>query len=268
MIFDCEIYFLCFIQMSEISGNVEVVNQFIMESKTYKARQMFSIPLSMDNQRYNYYLRILNVQFSNVVPNVEVNQGINADGTDYTIVSPGIWKITNMIDEWNTLGIGELTWNDNTGLITLKNSTGSAIVYSNPGSGNNILSSDFFGFKNMTFPYTLNDGASITASQVGVVQKYNYFILSSGNVNGYTYISRDNKNGFLPSTCIYAFSSAMEAFQFKTWTAVQPIQFKLDGDKINHLDFEIRTGTDEEIKTLLAQSDFMITCQIVKEKKI
>lgn len=253
-----------------MSINGEVVNQFIMESSNYKAKQMFSIPISLDNQTYNYYLRILTVQFSNVVPNVVRDEAINVNGTDYTVAGVGIWSIEEMVDAWNGLGIGKMTLSLNTGKITLLNDTGSTMTIGNPGSGENIMASDFFGFKGLTWPITIANGATITSSKVGIIQNYNYFILSSGNVNGYTYIHKTGMNSFQPSTCIYAFSSAMNAFQFKTWTAVQPVQFKLDGDKINYLDFEIRTGNDEPIpeNVLLAQSDFMITCQIVKEKKI
>ena len=56
----------------------------------------------------------------------------------------------------------------------------------------------------------------------------------------------------------------MNPFQFKTWTAVQPIEFNLDGNMLNYLDFEIKDAFGREIKVLLGESDFMVTCQIVR----
>lgn len=251
-----------------MSSNCEVVNQFIMESKTYKIHQTFSVPLSMDNQNYNYYLRLLTVQFSNVVPTMPNDEGVSLNGTDIVVCTMGFWSVKQMMDKWNnTSGIGTLSQDDNTGLITLTNETNTYYTFDEMSNGNNILV-DYLGFDKSQFPVVLGHNGTITAKTIPVISSYNYFILSSGNIAGHTYISRDNKGSFLPSSCIYAFSSAISPFGFKSWTAVQPVQFKLDGDKINYLDFELRTGLDEEIKTQLGQSDFMIVCQVVKEKKI
>jgi hypothetical protein len=241
-----------------------------MESKTYKIRQMFSMPIQMDTQNFNYYLRLLTVQFSNMVPNVGEKEGIAVGGVDTDVIQMGMWSLDQMITQWNTLSIGTLAMNANTGKITLTNDTGSSITYSNPSYGRNILV-DYLGFSASQFPATIANNGTLVAPETGNVSSYNYFILSSTNISGYTYISRDGRGGtstFLPSSCIYAFSSAIDAFKFKSWTAVQPVQFKLDGDKLNYLEFELRTGQDEEIKFQLGQSDFMVACQLVRERKL
>lgn len=250
-----------------MSSNCEVVNQFIMESKTYKLHQMFSMPIHMDTQNYNYYLRLLTVQFSNMVPNVPEKEGISVNGADVDVVEMGMWSLEQMMEKWNTLNIGTLSMDENTGLITLTNEGTGYLLFDEPTYGRNILV-DYLGFDISQFPVSLGAGGSILAKTTGNVSTYNYFILSSSNISGYTYIARNNSGSFQPSSCIYAFSSAIDAFKFKSWTAVQPVQFKLEGDKLNYLDFELRTGLDEEIKHQLGQSDFMVACQLVKEKKI
>lgn len=249
------------------NSNCEVVNQFIMESKTYKVHQMFSMPIQMDTQNYNYYLRLLTVQFSNMVPNVPEKEGVYVNGADVDVVEMGMWSLEQMMDKWNTLNIGTLSIDENTGLISLINEGHTYLRYDEPTYGRNILV-DYFGFSANQFPVQLGHNGKITARETGNISTYNYFILSSSNISGYTYIARNNSGSFQPSSCIYAFSSAIDAFKFKSWTAVQPVQFKLEGDKLNYLNFELRTGLDEEIKYQLGQSDFMVACQLVKEKKI
>ncbi len=60
----------------------------------------------------------------------------------------------------------------------------------------------------------------------------------------------------------------MDAFQFKTWTALQPILFKLDGTNIQYIGFELRDGRDRPITQLMGPSDFSVSAQIVKKLKI
>ena len=96
---------------------------------------------------------------------------------------------------------------------------------------------------------------------------YNYFVLSSGNIQGITYTSFDETQ-LKPCDILYPFSSALKPFQFKTWTAIQPVEFQITYDVINYMDFELKDAYSKPITVLMAQSDFMITCQIIKRKKI
>ena len=233
----------------------EVISQFIMTSHDFKIHQSFNTPIYMDKSKYEYYIRLLQVQFSNVVPNVSENQYVEGQ----LICEPGIYSIENLMTYYNALTYGKLTLNNNNGKLILTNDTGSTLTI----NSSNFLSGSICNFN---LPLTLLNGQSTTADKVVKIQEYNYFVLNSGNISGYTYTSLD-KTPFQSCTTIWPFSSAMNPFQFKTWTAVQPIEFNLDGNMLNYLDFEIKDAFGREIKVLLGESDFMVTCQIVRASK-
>jgi hypothetical protein len=238
-----------------MNNDKEVISQFIMTSHDFKIHQTFNSPIYLDKNRYNYYIRLLQVQFSNVVPNVDSNQYVEGQ----LICEPGIYSIDDLMTKYNALNYGNLTLNNNTGRLILTNDTGSTLTINN----SNFLSSYICNF---TLPITLSNNQSITANAIVKIQEYNYFVLNSGNISGYTYTSLD-KTPFQSCTTIWPFSSAMNPFQFKTWTAVQPIEFNLDGQMLNYLDFEIKDAFGRNIKVLLGESDFMVTCQIVRALK-
>ena len=238
-----------------MNNEKEVLSQFIMTSHDFKIHQSFNSPIYMDKTRYNYYIRLLQVQFSNVVPNVDTNQYVEGQ----LICEPGIYSIDDLITKYNALTYGKLSLNNNNGKLILTNDTGSTLTI----TSSNFLTSSICNF---TLPITLNVNDTITANKSVKIQEYNYFVLNSGNISGYTYTSLD-KSPFQSCTTIWPFSSAMNPFAFKTWTAVQPIEFNLDGNLLNYLDFEIKDAFGREIKTLLAESDFMITCQIIRASK-
>lgn len=238
-----------------MNNEKEVISQFIMTSHDFKIHQSFNTPIYMDKLKYEYYIRLLQVQFSNVVPNVSENQYVEGQ----LICEPGIYSIEDLMTKYNALTYGNLSLNNNNGKLILTNDTGAALTITT----SNFLSSSICNF---TLPINLNVGQSITANKVVKIQEYNYFVLNSGNISGYTYTSLA-KTPFQSCTSIWPFSSAMNPFQFKTWTAVQPIEFNLDGNMLNYLDFEIKDAFGREIKVLLGESDFMVTCQIIRAPK-
>lgn len=245
-----------------LNGDEEIVQQFVLDSENYNIYLQFNTPIVFDNSRYNYYLKILQVQFSNVVPNVET--ALYAESN--LVCDVGIYTVQDVVDNYNSIikpliGV-EASLDMNNYHIKLTNTLATNTTI----NGGNLYSSEIFGSFNLSTPLTLTPGQTITSPKIVVVQAYNYFMLSSKNVMGYT---STNRNGVLtPSNCVYTFSSAMDAFQFKTWTAVQPILFKLDGTNVQYIGFEIRDGRDRPITQLMGQSDFSVTAQIIKKLKI
>jgi len=238
-----------------MNNEKEVISQFIMTSHDFKIHQSFNSPIYMDKNKYEYYIRLLQVQFSNVVPNVSEKQYVEGQ----LICEPGIYSIEDLMTKYNALTYGKLSFNNNNGKLILTNDTGAILTITT----SNFLSGTICNF---TLPINLNAGESTTADKVVKIQDYNYFVLNSGNISGYTYTSI-SKTPFQSCTTIWPFSSAMNPFQFKTWTAVQPIEFNLDGNMLNYLDFEIKDAFGREIKVLLGESDFMVTCQIIRAPK-
>lgn len=244
----------------------EVINAFIMTAKDFHVHQTFNQPIMLDTQRFNYVLRVLQVQFSNVIPNVGYDLYVNVGGVETLVVSKGVYEINELIDAFNNLGVGKMSLNNNTGKIQITNDTGSTITFTKS-ANHDFLSSEMMGFDESQYPITLNANDSITANNTVKIQSFNYFVLSSGNINGITFTSID-ENNIKPTNILYPFSSALKPFQFKTWTALLPVEFKLYSNVINYIDFELKDAYDRPLTNLMTDSDFMIYCQIVKQKKM
>jgi hypothetical protein len=244
------------------NSNYEVVAQFIMSNDDgFKLNQTFSDPLYLDITNYNYYLKVLSLQFSNVVPNI--TDTLSTNGT--TIVEPGIYEVENLVDAYNVNSntLGTLSINTSTGKLSLTNTTGASLTI----ISDNFLTSSVCGFS-LTLPFTLADGANITAANIVKISEYNFFVLKSTNVNGYTRTSR-NSGPFLPTDIIYTITSAIPALAFKTWVSMQPIQFKIDSQVLNYLNFELCDAFNRTLDILPgASTDFCVVSQIVKCKKM
>lgn len=243
-------------------NDYEIVSQYVMTSNdSFVLNQTFSNPLYMDTQHYNYYLKVLALQFSNTVPNVTTT--LSTNGT--VIATPGIYDITNLVDAYNTNSatLGTLKLNSSTGKLTLENTTGATLTITT----DNFLTSEICGFT-FSLPYSMAAGASTTAANIVKISDYNFFVLKSNNISGYTMVSNDN-GPFVPTDIIYIVSSAIPALSFRDWVSMQPIQFKLDSQVLNYLNFELCDAFNRKLSILPgATSDFSVVAQIVKCRKI
>lgn len=242
----------------------EIITQFVLSSNTFKINNMLPTPLYMNIQNYNYYLKLLQIQFSNVVPNVDkplyVKNGANPE---VMVCDIGVYTLETLIDKYNALSLGKLSYDENTGKLSLLNDTDNTLNLVS-----SFLTSAICGFTAAQIA-TITNGQSVLAQNVVVIQDYNYFMLSSPNFQGNTYTTRASDSESLKITnCLYAFSSAIPPFKFKTWTAIMPMLFKIEQDNLQYIQFEIRDGLDREITTLMGPSDFSVSCQIVRCKKI
>lgn len=240
----------------------EILTQFVLNSNDFKIDYMLPAPLNLNVEKYNYYLKLIQVQFSNVVPNVVENMYVkNGLNPSLLVASVGVYELETLIDNYNALGVGELTYNDNTGKLTLNNNTANTLNLTS-----NFLTSSICGFTASQIS-SIAAGVSVLAQNVVVIQDYNYFILSSPNFEGNTYFSKENKNLQL-TNCLYTFSSALKPLQFKSWTAIMPVMFTIKTSSIQYISFELRDGLGKSIDTIVAPSDFCVNCQLVKTKKI
>lgn len=242
----------------------EIITSFVLSSNTFKIHQMLPTPLYMNIQNYNYYLKLLQIQFSNVVPNVDQPLYVQNGGNPPQLVCDiGVYTLETLITKYNALRVGKLTYDDNSGKLTLKNDTPNILALVS-----SFLTSNICGFT-ATQITSILPGAEVRAQNVVVIQDYNYFMLSSPNFQGNTYVSKNLASDSLKITnCLYAFSSAIAPFQFKTWTAIMPMLFSIQQDNLQYIDFELRDGLDREIKVLMGPSDFSVSCQIVRCRKM
>ena len=96
-------------------SNYNVVNQFNLESDNFRIHVSFNTPIKFE-PNWTYYIKLLNVQFSNVVPNVETDLYVSG----VKMCDIGVYNIGQLISKYNDLGsYGELSLNPNTGKLDL-----------------------------------------------------------------------------------------------------------------------------------------------------
>lgn len=232
----------------------EIVTGFDLVSDNFKISESLCPSITFD-QNYKYYLKLLNVQFSNSVPNVTENQYVNSQ----LICEPGIYEIEDIIDLYNVYSatIGTLSLNNNTGKLKLENTTANTITIST----SNLLTSEICNF---TLPITLAPGSFINANSVVKISSFNYFILCSDNITGFTYTNYGG-NGLKQTKSIYSFSSAIKPWYMKNWVATQHLIFELTGSQLQTLTFELRDSSNRSLISL-GPSDFSVNVQIVRYK--
>lgn len=245
----------------------EIIQPFNLDSSTFYMKKTLQIPISLDIMNYNYYIKLLQVQFSNVVPNVDkplyVKNGLNAA---VKVVDIGIYDMAGLCNAFNALGLGTLEYNSSTGKCKLTNDTANTLNFVNQGTSD-FLTSAKIGF-NASQLTNIPVSGEVIASHVVVIQDYNYFILTSDNIIGNTMTAKSNQDTFEITNVLWTFSSAMKPLQFRTWTAIMPILFKVETPSFQYITFEMRDGNGNKINDIVAQSDFHIDCQLVRQRKL
>ena len=245
----------------------EIIQPFNLDSSTFYMKKTLQTPITLDIMNYNYYIKLLQVQFSNVVPNVDkplyVKNGLNAA---VKVVDVGIYDMSGLCSAFNALGLGTLEYNSGTGKCKLTNDTGNTLNFVNQGASD-FLTSERIGFDAAQLT-TVAISGEVIANHVVVIQDYNYFILTSDNIIGNTMTAKSNQDTFEITNVLWTFSSAMIPLQFKTWTAIMPILFKVETPSFQYITFEMRDGNGNKLDTIVAQSDFHVDCQLVRHRKM
>lgn len=247
----------------------EIITTFDLKSDDFSVSLMLPQALSLDIQNYNYYLKLLQVQFVNVVPNVQHDLYINVGGSDILIVPKGIYDINQLIEAYNTVSnsaYGELKLNSFTGKVTLTNTSGGTLSFTNLGD-RDFLTDKVIGFEASQLT-SIPNAATVIANNVVLIQDFNYFVLTSQNIMGNTYTGNSDTSQMKIANILYTYSSAIKPFKMKTWTAIMPVLFKIETSTFEYISFQIRTGNGDEINDLMDASGFHIFCQIVRQKKI
>lgn len=247
--------------MSQLS-NQEVVAACInfKNYSSFTINALFQNPLYLDQTNYRYFLKLLNVAFSNVIPNITEDQSMN----NTIFATAGIYEISDLIKAFNNAFQGlEMSINANTGKIEIKNNDANDYTI-NSGT----LTSEVYGF-DFTYPVVIEAGSSIQASHVVKISTSNFFNLTSSTFGASSFDQTEDNGILIPTNTLYSFSSAMGAFQFKNWTAVEEVSYPLTMDILQSVNFELTDENGKELQTIPgASTDFKIIARIVRQKRI
>lgn len=247
----------------------QFVSNITFKSDSYEGSYEFATPIRFDNNRYNYFIKILNVRFSNNIANIYETKTLTVSGVGSASVSipEGIYEIddiVNLINEELKLQLG----NENlkfvedafTGHMQIINSNGSAATLSG-----SLLQVIQLGEFDANVVVNANDLA--TSPKVISVSEYNFFKLLSNAISPTSYEPQGDK--FITSNTLYTFSSAIGKFGYKDYTAFQNIVYPLYYEQLQRLDFELTDENGKKLKLLAgAKSDFNIQALIIRTLKI
>lgn len=230
------------------------------KSDTYGGAQRFSSPLLLDQGRYNYFIKILNVRFSNNIKNVANPLTLSINGTVVFTLQEGIYEIADIISLVNGAQSSiTLELNNNNGHIQIKNNGGTALTL-----GGSLLASIQMG--SFSTPLSLAGSGSIASPNIAAVSDYNFFKLQSDSIGVSSFETSSDVLNY--TNTLYTFSSAIGAFGFKDYVAFEPILYPITADQLNEIDFRLTDEFGNELKLLSgAKSDFSIQCVIVKADK-
>lgn len=241
----------------------QFVSNITLKGDTYNIEQEYNPPLIFDVQRYNYFIKILNVRFSNNVPNITKALTFSIDGLDVVTIDQGIYEIADIIDIVNpaisTNNI-VIAINDYNGHLSISNNDNSDHVI-----GGSLIESIQFG--QFASSVTVQANTSVTSPEMCQVSDSNFFKLCSTSISPTSYESQGDK--LIIGNTLYTFAATIEKFGHKDFTAFQDIAYPLYVEQLNRLDFQL---TDEHGNSLTpiagAKSDFNIQAIICCTPKV
>lgn len=247
----------------------QFVSNITFKSDSYEGSYEFATPIRFDNNRYNYFIKILNVRFSNNIANIYETKTLTVSGVGSASVSipEGIYEIddiVNLINEELKLQLGnenlKFVEDTYTGHMQIINSNANLATLS--GSLLQVIQLGEFAAN-----IVVNANGYATSPKVISVSEYNFFKLLSNAISPTSYEPQGDK--FITSNTLYTFSSAIGKFGYKDYTAFQNIVYPLNYEQLQRLDFELTDENGKKLKLLNgAKSDFNIQALIIRTLKI
>lgn len=254
----------------------QFVSNITFKSDSYEGSYEFATPIKFDNNKYNYFIKILNVRFSNNIANIYETKTLTvtlspnasaSSGVASVSIPEGIYEIddiVNLVNEELKLQLG----NENlkfvedayTGHMQIINSNSSTATLSG-----SLLQTIQLGEFPVNVVVNAND--LVISPKVISVSEYNFFKLLSNAIAPTSYEPQGDK--FITSNTLYTFSSAIGKFGYKDYTAFQNIVYPLNYEQLQRLDFELTDENEKKLKLLSgAKSDFNIQALIIRTLKI
>lgn len=252
----------------------------------------------LNHQVFDYYLKLLSVNFSLVDPNVfesvndtfifRIENSITHAyiNVNYTF-SEGLYDLADLVDIFNEqfLVTGtetyycKLIFNQYTGKLSLKsypdvlNASGFDTILFTLSRDQNFMQNKILGFTQWTGltgdVITLNSVTpSIAAAGQPIIQSYNNLILSTNlTKSGGLTLNRAQSN-IVPSNVIMAVSSSGAPYSLLRNVSFVDLLFPIDVQQLDSIVFELR-GENNEILNVSGDNttDFMVQAAILYKRK-
>lgn len=271
---------------------------FVDQDNNYKIRQQLDESIIMDQQKYDYFLKLLTCDFILVDPNVftGVNDTItarlyNSNTKAYRMIGfvfdEGLYDLDELITIFNQQFLrgtdeyyAKIVWNKFTSKLTLKIYP-DVLALDNFNQVNFILSTNqafiqnkILGFsqlygRNDTLTFDVNN-QYIIANTVPVISSYDRLLLRTNIVKPTTYISDPNRKGYaIRTNALVAFSSVGTAYSLKNNYSFTDLLYKIDSTKIDDISFELVGEHNEVLNVASGQvTGFAVQAVIIVMPKI
>lgn len=238
------------------------VSNITFKSDTYEGVQEYNPPLRFDNSKYIYFIKILNVRFSNNIPNIKTTLTLVVDGLDAAVIPVGLYEIKDLIDFVNaSQSYFNFELSESNGHMKIINLDSASHVI----TGNMLTAIQFGAFASSV---TLAGGQSLESPKMCAVDSSNFYKLCSTTINPCAYETDKNSGKMVTTNTLYTFAATIDKFGHKDFTAFQNVQYPIACDQFQRIDFSLTDENGQKLYLLDgAKSDFNVQAVIIKEKK-
>lgn len=249
----------------------DIIYTFAITSKTYSTNNILSTPIVLEQNKYDYYLRLNTMSFSKVSPNITSIKSLKIDNDTYNF-EPGLYDFDDIKNVFDTLTNNKLT-------LEFNNATGKAIIKNNIQQqgvtcnliidDNSILSkkTGILNFNNITRLFDVNV-PSIKADEIVKIEDYNNYWVSSNLINACSYQLDENMDVLHLGTVLCVLPSNAKPYEFKNFFSPQVLDYKISANVIDRICFSITKEYFKELPLLEgSETDLSICVQLVRKTK-
>ena len=254
----------------------DIVYTFAITSSTYSTNHLLSTPINLEQNKYDYYLRLNTISFSKVSPNIITSKTLKVDNKIYEI-EPGLYdfnSIKSIFDNACYLGGKShltLEYNYANGRAFIQNNTDGALdVWTVIIDDDSILSkaTGILNFENGT--YTFNDSSNnLDATAQIKIEDYNNYWLSSNLINACSYQLDENQDVLHLGTVLCVLPANAEPYQFKSFFSPQVLDFQISAPVIDRICFYITKEYFRQLPLLSnSETDLSVCAQLIRKRKV
>ena len=259
----------------------DIAYTFALTSSTYSIDNILSTPITLDQNRFDYYVRLNTISFSKISPNVQTNKTlkVNILSLETYTINPGLYDFDTIKSIFDTACYSEtlqyqyltLEYNNATGKAFIKNHITNALEYCDITIDDNSILSKATGilnFNNGTYHFTKSSSDLEVDKQIRI-EDYNNYWLSSNLINACSYQLDENKDVLHLGKVLCVLPSNAQPYEFKNFFSPQVLDYKISAPVIDRVAFNITKEYFKELPILEgSESDLSICVQIVRKRKV